>query len=667
MGISDAEYEDLLALMRAGRFQEMEARCLVVTKQHPEDGRAWQLLGAARLSAGRDREAVEALTRASELTPDNASVWDNLGLAWHRVKDYERADACFRRCVRLQPDRLTAWLNWSVSASFAGNAEAAEAHARQALRLNPKQADGWLNLGNALLDRNLYADAEAAYRKALELNPHLTETRLSYAMLLDRQGRLQEAIQAFEAFLKARPNDWRGHAGLGKIYSSLGRSSLASAAYRRAVECDASAAEAYSGLLFLRLYEEGATSMSVYKDHRDYGASLDAAHQGARRPHDNDRDLERRLRVGFVSGDFRVHAVAFFLEPFLEALDRQRLTVLLYAANPTPDAMTERLRRLADVWVDVSRMSDEHMAERIRADAVDILVDLSGHSSYNRLPVFARRPAPVQVSWLGYPSSTGMTSIDYRPIFETAAFPGIEAQFSEQLVYLPCGPTFRHPIDLPEVGPLPAARGKGVTFASLNRSDKLGDGVIRAWARILAALPSARLLIGAAGEAALQADLTRRLGREGIAPERIEFRPRLPMRDYLELHRQVDILLDPFPFSGLTTSLHALWMGVPVLTLAGDSLVKRQGVVLNLNLGLEAWVAESEEDYVRKAVALASDIPGLVKLRAGLRQRIQASPLGSPDLEARCVATAFREMWWRRCGGLPARAFRVELPEKTAA
>lgn len=663
MGIANHEFARLLALLQAGHLAELETASLALTRDHADDGRVWQMLGVARLSAGRDRDAEAPLRRACALMPGNASAWDNLGLACHRLGRHAEAEGCFRRGTDLEPGRLSLWVNWSMSASETGDAQAAETYARRALALDPRQADAWLNLGNALVDQGRPDDAETAYRNALGARPGFSEALLSYALLLEQRGRLAEASQAYGRFIQARPDDWRGHAGLGKVYATLGWNEPAGACYRRAVELDPSAEIARSGLLMSRLYDEAASAMEVFEEHRAYGTLLDAAHAGERPAHGNDRDPERRLRVGFVSGDFLEHAVARFFEPFLAAFDTVRFTALLYATRGVDDAVSRRLRARADVWVDASRMGDATLAARIAADAVDILVDLSGHTAHNRLPVFARKPAPVQVSWLGYPATTGLAGIDYRPVFARAAFPGIEAQFTERLVYLPCAPTFRHPDDAPAVGPLPAARAGVLTFANLNRSHKLGDAVIRTWGRLLAELPTARLLVGAVSEAEVRDDLARRFAAVGVDPERLLFRPRLPMRDYLELHNEIDVLLDPFPFSGLTTSAHAVWMGVPVLTLAGDALVRRQGIVVMESLGLGDWVAADPDAYVRKAVEVAGDLPALAALRAGLRERVRASPLASPDLEARCMEAAFRTMWRRWCAGLSPESFSVPAPD----
>lgn len=660
--IPSHEFTALRTLLDSGRYADLEKAARALSGRYPEDGRGWQMLGVSFLARGAPAQALPPLGRAAELMPDNPAIWDNLGLTRFRCKDYAGADACFQRSTRLQPDRLTAWVNWSASACAAGEALAAEHHAREALRLAPRLADGWLNLGNALADQDRWPEAAAAYRQCLALRPDWSEAELSLGMLLDKQGQLAQAMDLFAKAALASPADWRIHANLGKVHSALGRSEQATASYRRAVQCEPDALEAHSGLLFLRLYEEGSGSGEVFADHCAFGRYLETRQPPRRSGHGPVREASRRLRVGFVSGDFREHAVAHFFEPCLARFDRRQFDIVLYSSHPVEDAVSERLRAHAGAWVKVARMSDDDLAARIEADGIDILVDLAGHSSYNRLPVFAMKPAPVQVSWLGYPATTGLSAIDYRPVYQAAAPAGIlDDQFVEKLVYLPCGPSFRHPPEAPAVGPLPALCRGGVTFASLNRSNKLGDAVIRAWGRILAAVPSARLLIGAVGEAAVRDDLLARFGRLGIGTDRLDFRPRLPMRDYLALHNEIDILLDTFPFSGLTTSEHALWMGVPVLTLAGDALVKRQGAAVMEPIGLADWVTASEEEYVARAVAAAADLAGLATLRRSLRDRLQQCPTVQPAAEARCLEAAFREMWRRWCAGLPPESFTVTL------
>jgi protein O-GlcNAc transferase len=658
--LSDAEFEALAAMLRDGRHVALEEAAQGLIGKRSADGRVWQMLGVSYLARGLHAESLAPLARASQLLPDNAAIWDNLGLVHFGLKNFSDADACFRRCTSLQSDRLTAWLNWSASACMAGLAAPAETYARKALQLNPNLADGWLAMGNALTDLGRFGEAESAYRRALTLRPGWTEAGLSMGMLLDKCGRLDDAVSYFMAVLRSAPDDWRVHANLGKVNSALGRSRLATENYRAALSCNTESMEAYSGFLFLRLYEEAVEYASVVEDHFIYGRLLEAKHKAHWPQHGNDRDAERKIRLGFVSGDFREHAVAYFLLPFLRHLDTGSYEVVLYSTNPAEDEYTETFRRSTAAWVSAAHMSDSQLASRILADKIDILVDLAGHSSYNRLPVFARKPAPVQVSWLGYPATTGLSAIDYRPVYSVACPPGkMDDQFAEKVVYLPCSPCFDSPAKAMEVGPLPALRNGYITFASLNRTNKLEDSVIEAWCRILKALPDARLLVGAVSEAAVQAQLIARFQLHGVSADRLQFRPRMPLPQYLDLHNEIDILLDVFPFSGLATSMHAVWMGVPVLSLAGDALVKRQGLLVLPHLGLGDWVVEEIEEYVQKAVSAAKDLPGLADLRATLRARVIESDIAHPENEARCMAAAFREMWRCWCAGRRATSFSI--------
>jgi len=345
----------------------------------------------------------------------------------------------------------------------------------------------------------------------------------------------------------------------------------------------------------------------------------------------------------------------------LAALGRHDLDILAYSNYPDEDAVTRRLKMLTDEWQLVAGVGDDDLAQRIRADGVDILVDLSGHSACNRLPVFARKPAPVQVTWLGYSGTTGLRGMDYRFVYRHTAPPGrLDDQFTEKLVYLPCAMSFDTSRDAPDVGPLPAAALGHVTFGSLNRPNKIGERAVALWARVLHALPTSRLLIGAINDADTAQRLLGRFAQCGIEPARIELRPRLPLRDYLELHNEIDILLDTVPYAGGTTTNHALWMGVPTVTLAGSTLPQRLGAGIMNKAGLPEWVAETEDGFVAIARQAAADPVRLAALRAGLRQRLTGDPNLRTDKVADRVALAFRIMWRRWCDGLPPEP--IELP-----
>lgn len=620
---------ELVARLQAGRGAEVEAGARQLLERFPDSGVTWQLLGAALLVGGRFLDAVAPLERAGVLLPGNAAVWDNLGLAHFRSGDCQAAERCFQRSLELAPQRLEAWVNAAANALLAGEAELAEARARRALELVPDCPEAHLNLGNALAKSGRPTLAVGHLRRALERNPQLFDAWLSLGIAQEHLGQVAEATASYRAALALRPDD----------------------------------AQAWSNLLFMRSHDELADPQAVCADHRSFGERLEAPLRDTWRPHDNDRDPDRCLRVGFVSGDFREHAVATFIEGLWQDFDRRRVQVFAYYNYPVEDAASHRLKALADGWTRIFGLPDEVLAAQLRAARIDILIDCAGHTAYNRLPLFARRPVPVQVSWLGYPATTGLSAIDYRLVSVFAA-PNrdLDHLFTERVAYLPCVlASFTPHADSPEVGALPAAGRGYVTFASFNRPSKLGERVIALWSRVLRAVPDARLLLGSVDDAALQERLTRDFAAQGVAAERLAFRPRLPMREYLRLHREIDIILDTFPYTGGTTTNHALWMGVPVLTLDGVTLAQRQGPSILRRRGLDDWVADSEEDYLRRASHFAADLDALAALRASLRDRFPAAGTQAASTPARCLESAFRAMWRRWCAGLPAARLDVVL------
>jgi predicted O-linked N-acetylglucosamine transferase (SPINDLY family) len=361
-----------------------------------------------------------------------------------------------------------------------------------------------------------------------------------------------------------------------------------------------------------------------------------------------DRTPERRLRVGYVSADFRTHPVGCYVEPLLAGHDRARFEVSCYANVARPDAVTRRLQGLADHWVSLLGIPDAAAAERIRQDRIDILVDLAGHTSGNRLLVFARRPAPVQVTYIGYPGTTGMPAIAYRISDANGDPPGLtEKYYTEETIRLPEVAWCYQPPDAPEVGDLPLARTGHVTFGSFNNLAKVTPEVIAVWSRILRALPGAHLhLLTGAGQRA-DGRLREQLTREGIDAERVTLFPRQSRDKYLKLYTAVDVCLDPFPYHGCTTTLDALWMGVPVVTLAGKAYVQRQAVVSLAHLGLHELIADDPDAYVEAALRLANDRFRLNELWANLRPRMRDSTLTNPARFVPSLEDAYRTMWKR--------------------
>ena len=357
--------------------------------------------------------------------------------------------------------------------------------------------------------------------------------------------------------------------------------------------------------------------------------------------------------------------MASFLEPVLAHLaahinSHANFSLHAYANHSADDSVTQRLRGHVKHWHPVAGLSDTALADQIHADGIDILIDLSGHTGHNRLPVFARKPAPVQVSWMGYPGTTGLSSMDYyltdRFLLPTGQF---DHQFTEKLVHLPANAPFLPSAHASSVHVLPALANGYVTFGSFNRLNKLNQNVIKLWAQLLRALPDSRMLLGAMPRDGQYATLIAWFADEGIARERLDFHPRSSMEEYLALHHQVDLCLDTFPYNGGTTTLHALWMGVPTLTLAGSTVAGRSGAGILGHVGLDEFVARDSAAFVKQGLSLATDYSTLAKLRMGLRERFSQSALGQSGVIAAGLESALRTMWQRWCAGLPAESFEV--------
>jgi predicted O-linked N-acetylglucosamine transferase (SPINDLY family) len=367
------------------------------------------------------------------------------------------------------------------------------------------------------------------------------------------------------------------------------------------------------------------------------------------------------LRVGFVSADFRHHAVANYIEPILVHLVRDtQLSLHAYYNYFTEDNVTERLKGRFASWTNTASLSDEALAQKVRDDGIDILIDLSSHTADNRLLTFARKPAPVQVSWIGYPGSTGLKSMDYFLSDKHALPKGqFEDQFTEKIVRMPATAAFLPFKGSPPVNDLPAAKNGYLTFGSFNRPNKISRSVIALWSDLLRAIPNARMVLGSMPEVGQNNVLLQWFAQEGIGAARLSLYPIRPLGEYLALHHEVDICLDTFPYCGGTTSWHAIWMGVPTLTLTGDTVANRTGALILGVVGLDAFVAMDKEDFVSKGVAWAKDIQGLKQLRTGMRKRFLSSPAGQPEVVSNSFAKAMRVMWQRWCAKLPAESFEV--------
>ena len=608
---------------RAGRLADAEALYRQILAAQPNHADAVHLLGLIAHQVGRHDTAVEWIRRAITLNPKNFLAHSNLGETYRATGRLDEAVAAHGRALQLKPDYAEGYNNLGIALRDQGQLGEAIANFHRAIELKSDSPEAHNNLGNALRELGRLDEAVAAFQRALELKPGYPEACNSLGNALKDQARLDEAIAAYRRALQLRPEDAGNHSNL--VYA----------------------------LHLHPNHDYHTIAAEQYRWNRQFGDPLKSAIQ----PHTNDPTVARRLRIGYVSPDFYDHVVGRNLVPLFEHHDHRQFEIFCYSGVAQPDEVTDSIRRRAHHWRSTLGVGDEALAEMIRRDGVDILVDLAQHTRGNRLPLFARKPAPVQVSFAGYPESTGLETIEYRisdrHLDSRTAHDATGRTEHVCLIdsfwcYDPCGMEV-------EVNELPATGAGRVTFGCLNNFCKINEPALKLWARVLGQVTNSRLaLLSRVGSH--RQWVSRTLEREGIEARRVEFLDFRPRREYLELYHRLDIVLDIFPYNGHTTSLDALWMGVPVVTLAGATAVSRAGLSQLTNLGLPELVARSETEYVNIAERLARDLPRLAELRTTLRARMRASPLMDAPRFARSVEAAYRFMWQRwSLGNSPAR------------
>jgi predicted O-linked N-acetylglucosamine transferase (SPINDLY family) len=565
----------------------------------------------------------------------------------------DEAAAGYRQAVTLQPGLIEAHNLLGAILKHQGRAQEALNSYLQALAIKPDYAEAHNNLGLLFADQGQEREAFECYQTALILNPALAEAHNNLGALLRERGQLDDAIVCLRRAVEIRPEFTDAWTNLGIALKSQGLLDDALACYRQAIQFNPGDARPWHSALLAMQYASGVTPDEMMAAHVAFAEQFEKPLRASWQPHANPREPHKRLKIGYVSPDFRQHAVAFFIEPILAQHDRAQVEVFCYYNHTASDAVTVRLQALADHWVGCRFMSDEQLAEQIRADGIDILVDLAGHSGGNRLLAFARKPAPVQITYLGYPATTGLTAIDYRITDVHAEPAGMTEHLNvETLWRLPqmfC--CYRAHDNSPDVIDHPPCQDNGfITLGCFNNFSKVTDPVLALWAAILQRLPDARLMLEIAGleNPAFRAEVETRLNRLGLPLERLLLVPRQPENQYV-LYNRIDIALDPFPCNGGTTSLDTLWMGVPFVTLAGRHFTSRMGVTILANAGLPELIAASEDEYVEIATQLATDIPRLVAIRANLRERVQVGPLMGAARFTQQLEQAYRSMWQAWC------------------
>ena len=676
-----SEINAIVALFTEGRYAEAAALAQKMTARFPSFGFGWKALGTVLMQTGKNDEALAPMQKAAALSPDDAYAYSNLGNLYSSLNRPAEAEASLRRAVAIDANFAEAHCNLGSTLQDLGRLTEAEASYRRALEIRPDLAEAHYNLGNCLKESGHWDTAEASYRRALEIKPDYVQVYSNLGIMLNGIGRPAEAEESLRQALRLNPDYAQAHNNLGNVLQDMGGLAEAEASYRRALAIRPDLAETYNNLgnvlqdmgrldesetsyrqalqlkpdyfkaqsnLLFSLNHSASNSPSCgLAEARLYG--LNVSRKVASRftewscaPH------PERLRIGFVSGDFRNHPVGYFLENLLNHLDSGTLELIAYPTDSYVDEFTARIKPRFSAWKPLSGLNDEAAARLIHNDGVHVLIDLSGHTRYNRLPVFGWKPAPVQVSWLGYFATTGVAEMDYIIADPWTLPESEEINFTEKIWRLPETRLCFTPPDIElDISSLPTLMNGYITFGCFNNLTKMNDEVVALWSRVLAAVPGSRLFLKAKQltELKVREHTIERFAEHGVDAERLILEGPDSRKKYLATYHQIDIALDPFPYTGGTTSVESLWMGVPVLTLAGESFLARQGVGILMNSGLPEWVATDKNDYVRRAALQTADLQRLSVLRGGLRQRLQTSPIMNARGFAIHFESAVRNMW----------------------
>ena len=622
---------NLSLLIQSGQLAEALALGKRLCAATPNDASLWMMLANAQAASGRYDGVVQSCDRIIALEPGNPTAHSNRGVALYTLRRLQQAEQAFRTALSLDPSLTSAANNLGMVLKEQGrNMEAVQVF-EKLIADNPKttpsqRASLYANLALVQLRCNLFEQAEQSCRIALQLDQACVAAHNNLAQALKERGLLAESLAQQRVAIRLSPDG----AGL------------------------------HSNLLLDLNYLPDFDAHECASEHRLWGERYGSAPGGIVAEHSNTPDPGKRLRIGYLSSDFRAHSVAFFIEPLLSAHDRRRVEVTCYANLLHPDPITHRLRGMADRWRNVWGLDDNKLAELVRRDGIDILVDLAGHTSGNRLRVFGMKPAPIQVTWLGYPNTTGLREMDYRLTDEWADPSGPSDELhTETLIRLPNGFLCYKPVeDCPDVGELPATQNGYVTFGCFNNSAKINDKVLDVWSRVLTELPDARMLLKSRQlhGPGLQQRFRDEFVRRGVNADRVEMLGRVDgTYEHLALYGRVDIALDTFPYNGTTTTCEALWMGVPVITLAGDRHAGRVGMSLLTQLDLGEFIATNNDSYVSMAVSLARDPARLSTWRATLRRRMADSTLCNGEDFARRIEMVYRGFWQQWCAEHPQR------------
>lgn len=576
------------------------------------------------------------------------------GVLFFQRQNYEQAIYHFRKALEIDPTLVNAYNYIGNSLQARKKYDEAISCYEKAININPDDPTAYINSGIALQNINQPERALEYFRAALKINPNLHQAYDYMGLAFAIQGKIEESIYCYLRSLQINPSSVMSLVNMGNLLSKTGRLKEAESFYRQAIQISPDNPKPFQALLMNMIYNPDNSAFSIFSEHMRFANKHEEPLGSHISNHANDRTPDRRLRIGYVSPDFRRHSVGYFIEPVLAAHRRNQFEVFCYSAVETTDEMTARIRHYADRWKDIVAMSDEAAAASVRKDKIDIMIDLAGHTCDNRLLLFARKPAPVQVTWIGYPATTGLRSVDYKIADNYTDPPGLtEKYYTEKLMRMPDSFICYLPDrESPRVSALPALTANHITFASFNNFAKVSAEIIGLWIKILLRLPGSRLIIKAESLAdrIIRKNTVDFFTCRGIDASRVELLSwKSSTKDHLETYNRVDIGLDTFPYNGTTTTCEAFWMGVPVITLSGETHASRVGLSLLNNIGLPELAAKTGDEYIDISLKLATDMKRLKFLRENLRQIMDHSPLTNASQFTINLENLYRAAWQAYC------------------
>lgn len=693
------------ALLDLNRWDEAEAVLEVILRIHPSNAQAlgkmgliyqkqgkadkalhsyaWALrseglspmllekFGSLLRSEGNQDGALVCFKWAVEASPNVPELLDAYGITLRNQDRLAAAENAFRSALKIHPGYTPALRSLCHLLEFHGRFAEAEAGLLRCTEIDNGSPETLFDVGRNLVYQKRENEAVDWLRRAIKIKPDFVPAHIMLSAALNSTEEPSVAMEEVKASIAVLPNVPQLHTNLGVINLSLSRIDDAIVCFRQALAVDPDFDFARSCLLFALSHSTKITPEELYREHRLYGRLIEEGVKGRQfSSYSNTRIPERALKVGFVSADFRNHAVAQFVIPFFQSLaEHSEIISYAYVNHGARDGATLKIQKNINVWRSVVKWSDDRLVEKIREDGIDILVDVSGHTAGNRLSVFARHPAPVQITWLGYPGTTGLKGMDYKLVNALYLKPDgkvdLQSQFTEKLALLPSSFSFKESDEKVDTGDAPFIKNGYLTFGSFNRLNKISHEVVVSWCQLLKALPDSRLIMGAMPANGVPSEVVEWFDNEGIASERVIFFPRTSLSDYLKLHAQVDLCLDTFPYTGGTTTLHALWMGVPTLTIVGDTYPGRQSSAILHSVGIESMcVARSVPELVDLARVWATQPQTLNKVRRALQSvYFSQEQMAEPAAVVQSTIFAMRQMWIRWCMGKKPKSFQVKYED----